>query len=310
MEDTLNRRKAFTLIELLVVIAIIAILAAILFPVFAQAKTAAKKSVHVSNYKQIGTSVQIYLADYDDVFPQAFVRRPIERTWFYGGAHPVPANAISTAPWNTPERIGMAENFWANSLQPYMKNRDIFEMPAAQNTANNIAGETFNPATKAAKMGLTMNGYLHTYSGTAIDNVSVVPMFWNVQSVNFIGRGLSTPTLVCAGVDTDCRFNAGGNPNGESGSSNGGYYVYSTTSFPVPQYGKMGVFLRADTSTKVMPNGTAVDPNGTGWGGKLKDPWNNIQANGLPGSLWPCDSTFNGQGAGSAWCYFRPDRTE
>jgi prepilin-type N-terminal cleavage/methylation domain-containing protein len=63
------QRKAFTLIELLVVIAIIAILAAILFPVFAQAKAAAKKTSALSNIKQIGTAVQIYLGDADDVWP-------------------------------------------------------------------------------------------------------------------------------------------------------------------------------------------------------------------------------------------------
>jgi prepilin-type N-terminal cleavage/methylation domain-containing protein len=59
-------KKAFTLIELLVVIAIIAILAAILFPVFAQAKVAAKKTQALSQVKQVGTSWQIYAADYDD----------------------------------------------------------------------------------------------------------------------------------------------------------------------------------------------------------------------------------------------------
>ncbi len=64
-------RKAFTLIELLVVIAIIAILAAILFPVFAQAKLAAKKTVALSNVKEIATSAQMYLGDSDDVYPQA-----------------------------------------------------------------------------------------------------------------------------------------------------------------------------------------------------------------------------------------------
>lgn len=59
--------KGFTLIELLVVIAIIAILAAILFPVFAQAKASAKTSVTLSNLKQIGLAGAIYLADFDDV---------------------------------------------------------------------------------------------------------------------------------------------------------------------------------------------------------------------------------------------------
>lgn len=62
-------KKGFTLIELLVVIAIIAILAAILFPVFAQAKAAAKKASDLSGIKQIGTGTMIYIADYDDVFP-------------------------------------------------------------------------------------------------------------------------------------------------------------------------------------------------------------------------------------------------
>jgi prepilin-type N-terminal cleavage/methylation domain-containing protein/prepilin-type processing-associated H-X9-DG protein len=66
------KRSAFTLIELLVVIAIIAILAAILFPVFAQAKLAAKKSVALSNTKQIGTGMHLYLSDYDDVTPSVY----------------------------------------------------------------------------------------------------------------------------------------------------------------------------------------------------------------------------------------------
>lgn len=66
----LAMKRAFTLIELLVVIAIIAILAAILFPVFARAKEAGKKTVCMSNLRQTGNAVQLYLNDYDDAYPQ------------------------------------------------------------------------------------------------------------------------------------------------------------------------------------------------------------------------------------------------
>lgn len=62
-------RKAFTLIELLVVVAIIAILAAILFPVFAQVKEAAKKTTCASNLKQLGVAMALYQGDFDDAYP-------------------------------------------------------------------------------------------------------------------------------------------------------------------------------------------------------------------------------------------------
>jgi prepilin-type N-terminal cleavage/methylation domain-containing protein/prepilin-type processing-associated H-X9-DG protein len=91
-------RKAFTLIELLVVIAIIAILAAILFPVFAQAKMAAKRTSDLSNNKQIGLGVLMYVNDYDDTMPLAYV---------------VP----SCSSWWTPQMIE-----WKDEISPYVKN--------------------------------------------------------------------------------------------------------------------------------------------------------------------------------------------
>src|SRR5690242_18323242 len=77
------RIRAFTLIELLVVIAIIAILAAILFPVFAQAREKARSAACLSNQKQIGTAVQMYVQDYDEHLPNACAWG---KAWLHGDA--------------------------------------------------------------------------------------------------------------------------------------------------------------------------------------------------------------------------------
>lgn len=112
-------RRAFTLIELLVVIAIIAILAAILFPVFAQAKQAAKKTATLSQFKQIGTALQIYGADYDDAFP----------TWseyWYMYYVDRPNAGLDTA-----------DRYWDSKLQPYVKSG---KPPAAPTDTANYGG--------------------------------------------------------------------------------------------------------------------------------------------------------------------------
>src|SRR5690348_17963929 len=86
-----TRKPAFTLIELLVVIAIIAILAAILFPVFAQAREKARQAGCLSNGKQIGLALNMYIQDYDEAFPPADYGSPVTSPpftqfgWYSGG---------------------------------------------------------------------------------------------------------------------------------------------------------------------------------------------------------------------------------
>jgi len=105
-------KKAFTLIELLVVIAIIAILAAILFPVFAQAKEAAKKTACLSNSKQIALGLSIYINDYDDFLPQT--------SWEQDGPGYFPGT------YNPQNPAGTYQVHWTFLIQPYVKNWNIF----------------------------------------------------------------------------------------------------------------------------------------------------------------------------------------
>ena len=106
-------KRAFTLIELLVVIAIIAILAAILFPVFAQAKAAAKSTVCLSNDKQLGLALQLYVNDYDDVM---FFRS--------GWAYSRSGNTKILGPGDSPNHYR-----WWNLLMPYVKSNNIMQCP-------------------------------------------------------------------------------------------------------------------------------------------------------------------------------------
>ena len=96
------RRSGFTLIELLVVIAIIAILAAILFPVFARARENARKSTCQSNLKQLGIGFGMYLQDYDEVLPPPFIDKPTRD-----------------------DRVR-----WHQLIQPYVKNSEVRFCPS------------------------------------------------------------------------------------------------------------------------------------------------------------------------------------
>jgi prepilin-type N-terminal cleavage/methylation domain-containing protein/prepilin-type processing-associated H-X9-DG protein len=117
---TRRNLSGFTLIELLVVIAIIAILAAILFPVFAQARESARKASCLSNNKQLGLAVMMYAQDYDEMYP---------------------CNSWDTPPIGTADNDTRDPNFlsawqWMWRVLPYTKNRQILTCPSDPDSKN------------------------------------------------------------------------------------------------------------------------------------------------------------------------------
>ena len=116
-----QRTRGFTLIELLVVIAIIAILASILFPVFARARENARRSSCASNLKQIGLGVRQYVQDYDERYPSHAVHAA--------------ADSSATAPYG-----------WGDAIQPYVKSIQIYQCPS----------DTLPPATVDANANGTL----------------------------------------------------------------------------------------------------------------------------------------------------------
>lgn len=116
MVSSTARRRGFTLIELLVVIAIIAILAAILFPVFAQAREKARTASCLSNIKQVALSWQMYIQDYDETMVPAFI---------YDS---------SSAP------LGFTQVWWPKLQDPYVKSWAIYHCPSAPDPSRIFSG--------------------------------------------------------------------------------------------------------------------------------------------------------------------------
>ena len=194
-------KRAFTLIELLVVIAIIAILAAILFPVFAQAKLAAKRTASLSNIKQTGTSAQIYLSDYDDVLPRQDNCSPTLLNSALNGAVPFPPNGIGAGCTTSAGTYGFLyrkNHFgWQAWIMPYMKNVQIFFLPTHEVVAtawnqDNITNQfgintgitgALNTWGDPTRNGAFRNSWLGG-SHTAIPRVSEAMLFMEIGALN------------------------------------------------------------------------------------------------------------------------------
>jgi prepilin-type N-terminal cleavage/methylation domain-containing protein len=311
----MNSRRAFTLIELLVVIAIIAILAAILFPVFAQAKEAAKKTATISNAKQTGTSMIIYLADYDDLFPIGYAAQNdgLLRAWPIYAATDYPEN-VRGAP--SPAQFNIQ---WANSTHPYRKS---LELPTVSGAATEPVAWGALAVNKPAKIGLHFNGLLSTYSATAVDLPSTVPLVWpGSGKTNVDGLAHVDPMLVCGTAPAgqragmSCQFNPGGLPSAFATGIQGGVLVrFLNAGGPPTHHVHTGgtVIVRTDTSAKFLKigQGTTTAANGNPFG----DPWAQYTATpGVPvGSYYECRSSSAPASATNPNypCFFAPNRTQ
>jgi prepilin-type N-terminal cleavage/methylation domain-containing protein len=151
-----RRPSGFTLIELLVVIAVIAILAAILFPVFAKARASARKTTAISNLKQIGAAVAMYTADYDEHLPD---RWPV---------------------W-----LGYREFYWRvengdlpSLLKPYVRNTEVWYSPEDRLSTRGPSSFTVNgelaPGWPLSKIGRPADA-IYLTDRTDIDALTIGP---------------------------------------------------------------------------------------------------------------------------------------
>ncbi len=177
----MQKKKGFTLIELLVVIAIIAILAAILFPVFARARENARRASCQSNLKQLGLGVFQYTQDYDEKYPTV-------------------SSGLTAATISATNPYG-----WADALQPYLKSTQLFQCPsetAAPGPANTTTATLSPDPATAGYTDYWFNGVLGGMSQAAVEAVSLTIMNGdgtsNTSRYNYNGEDVGTTGAVGA----------------------------------------------------------------------------------------------------------------
>lgn len=262
-----NLNRGFTLIELLVVIAIIAILAAILFPVFAQAREKARQASCQSNLKQIGNAFAMYMQDYDELFPMND----------NGGNSPAwytqPADARPGPQYN---RLGV----WTTTMQPYIKNWQVYGCPSCPITSQYLQAP-LNAGQQQIPISYAYNGQLATSSLASVQSVASCILTWEGYG-KLSTRNYSLPTPTLRNV----------RPQHELyGTDSCVMYVIA---IPVPTmwiHGEGSNYLFVDGHVKWRRVGTDYRTS----------PWARIDASGSPASYWVA-----GGGRSCAWL-FRPD---
>ena len=275
-----RRRFGFTLIELLVVIAIIAILAAILFPVFAQARDKARQATSASNLKQSGLAIIQYAQDYDERLPISQQRLGTAANSPWASATGGSDTIITSPPTlRAPGPTETRNTIWLNSIQPYSKNYGVIDDPSAR--AWNIS--TAATTGTAERMTHTINGLFNILPVAQIKAPAQVIMMWSGLLRNgFMGYSFTNPQLTCDDPNTDCKYQPRTSTGCASGNgSTSSMVVWASinkvnppdSSYSVWMHSTGDNFLYADGHVKfVSLVGGPTDP--------YKNPFHDIYANG------------------------------
>jgi prepilin-type N-terminal cleavage/methylation domain-containing protein/prepilin-type processing-associated H-X9-DG protein len=183
-------KRAFTLIELVVVVALIAILAALLFPVFAQSREKARAASCLSNLRQLGTGYMLYVQDHDELFPlnaQAPTRPGIR-------AYYSPPNLVAAR--STPEHQAWFSSQGPNAVYPYTRSYEIWACPSGT-PADLFPGDpemsNLTPGVRPTEISYTYNGLLGSASQAEVRYPALVPLLWEAGRSRWRGAAQINP---------------------------------------------------------------------------------------------------------------------
>jgi len=296
-------RSAFTLIELLVVIAIIAILAAILFPVFAQAREKARQSSCLSNMKQMATGIIQYVQDFDETYPLGTAT--YQGTNYTYGDVPADWDAGSDADW-----IAMSQSLWANSIQSYVKNYQIYLCPSGSQEIRLAGWGYANPKQRWASMSYSYNGLLNSYPEAGVKNPAGLIMVYEPQGKTYVeGLAWTNPRLTCNNAAEPCVYACSANtPATANGARGGTSDLLIGGRRPSRWIHSQGMNMGfADGHVKWRRLGGVLAPGNT----SSPDPYTRYQADGSSDTVWSGDCpSISPPTTAKFPFYFQPDREQ
>ncbi len=186
----MSSKRGFTIIELLMVIAVVAILAAILFPVFARAREQGRKAACLSNLKQLGSAYMMYVQDYDETYPLS-AQSPARIKEAYWS----PPNLVESQ--SSPEYIGYYATQGANAVYPYTKNYQIWACPSSIPADVPFTGGNpypkFTPGVQPTEISYMFNGLLSSVNLVYVKFPTYVPLLWEGGGSRWRGAGHANP---------------------------------------------------------------------------------------------------------------------